>query len=141
MYARVIYKDRKRPTASDVIDSDIKDFAAMDKDSAVSSMPSVRTRDEKEATVKHFYDAHNRNEEAVAYIDEPRVVIILALSSRIKEEYSRSLDAFRSLVHSYFLVKELVGSGGGTTRAFFGLEEAWHGCNHFWQAPVRDQSR
>ena len=125
MYVRVIYKDKHKRTLGDVVQSDIKEFKSRNRTTTVSSMPAVTTRDRKRALMRHFYDAQNKNEEAVAYIDELRlcssgsnrvgrygergVVVLVVLSSRTRKDYDRSLEAFRQLAGSYFFVHELAG--------------------------------
>ena len=71
-------------------------------------MRHALTRDKKEAEMRYFYDAENRNHEAVAYIDEAKVIVLMVVTSRNKEEYSKSLPAFKGMVSSYFFVNELV---------------------------------
>jgi len=107
MYARIIYKDEEKPTVERVITEDVNDFLKQNRESTVSESPVLQTRDKKRAVVKGFYDAANKNYESVAFIDEPKVVVILALSSRNKDEFEKSLPAFKALVSSYFFVKEL----------------------------------
>ena len=119
MYVRVIHKCEEQPTVEKVIQNDIDDFLKLSRDSKVSDSPPISTRDKKQAIVKDFYDAANKNYESVAFIDETKVVVIVALSSRTKEEFDTSLPAFRALVGSYFyfdlLVKpdEADGAGDG----------------------------
>lgn len=108
MYVRVTYKDSKtKRSMQQVIENDIEEFKQRNKDSTVSTMPSYLTRDKKKAEMRNFYDAEHKNQEAVAYIDEPKLVVILVLTSRNKDEYSKSLPAFKDLVASYFFVNEL----------------------------------
>ena len=108
MYARVIHKDETQATVEKVISDDVDDFLKLSKDSTVSNSPSLETRDKKKGISKLFYDAANRNYESVAFIDEPRVVVILVLSSRNKSEHEKELAAFKTLVGSYFFVTPLV---------------------------------
>lgn len=102
MYARVIHKDETQKTVEDVISNDIADFTKLSKDSTVVDSASLPTRDKKQAVVKVFYDAANKNYESVAFIDNAKVVVIIALSSRSKAEYEKALPSFRDLVASYF---------------------------------------
>ena len=108
MYARVVYKDKTQPTVETVITDDIRDFLKQSSESTVSGSPELATQDKKKAVVKRFYDASNKNYESVAFIDEPKIVVILALSSRNKKEFEESLPAFNALVGSYFFAKALV---------------------------------
>jgi hypothetical protein len=108
MYVRVVYKDQARKTVEQVIKNDMEEFKNANKDSTVSSMPIISTRNKTKAITKFFYDAAHKNYENVAYIDEQKVVVIMVLTSRNKEGYSKSVSAFRNLVASYFFVDELV---------------------------------
>jgi hypothetical protein len=107
MYARVIKKDEEQPTVEKVIQTDIDDFLKQNSQSTVSDSPELLTKTSKKAIVKSFYDAANKNYESVAFIDEQNIVVILALSSRNKAEYEKSLPAFKSLVASYFFFMAL----------------------------------
>lgn len=109
MYARVIHKDESQDTIEKVIANDVTDFLKLNKESRVSDSAALKTRYKKEGTSKEFYDATNKNYEIVTFIDEPKVVVILALSSRDKSEYEKALPAFKSLVASYFVFTPLVG--------------------------------
>ena len=109
MYATVIHKDAGRnKTAGRVIQNDIDECKNASKESTVKDGSSISTTDSKKAEVKYFYDAQNKNYEAVAYINESKVVVILALSSRSKEDYDKSLTAFNDLVASYYFLAEKV---------------------------------
>jgi hypothetical protein len=109
MYARVIYKDKIQSTVEKVITNDITDFLKLNQESTVTDSPPLQTRYKNEAISKVFYDAANKNHEIVTFIDEPKVVVVLALSSRNKGEYEKALPAFKSLVASYFVFTPLVG--------------------------------
>ena len=90
MYARVIYKDKIQNTVEKVITDDVTDFLKLNQESTVTDSPPLQTRFKNEAISKVFYDAANKNYEIVTFIDEPKVVVILALSSRNKGELDRA---------------------------------------------------
>jgi hypothetical protein len=108
MYARVIYKDEVQSTIDKVISSDVSDFLKLSNESTVSDSPSLEIRDKSKSISKVFYDAANKNYEMVTFIDDTKVVVILALSSRQKAEYDKALPAFKDLVRSYFVFRPLV---------------------------------
>jgi hypothetical protein len=49
-----------------------------------------------------------RNSEAIAYLDEAKVVIMLVLSARSKKEFEAELPAFNGLVSSYLFLGDKV---------------------------------
>ena len=107
MYARVINKNEEQPTVQKVISNDVDDFMKLSKESTVADSPTLETRDKKKGISKVFYDAANKNYECVTFIDEPKVVVIIAVSSRDKNEYEKAQPAFKALVSSYFFFAPL----------------------------------
>jgi hypothetical protein len=104
----VIYKDEDQSSIDKVISNDVTDFLKLSKESTVSDSPPLETRDKRKSISKVFYDAANKNYETVTFIDDFKVVVILALSSRQKTEYDKALPAFKALVGSYFVFTPLV---------------------------------
>jgi len=102
MYANTVSKGvQGDETIDKVIEGDVSRFRATSPNlSVISTAPSI-TGDRKEAIVKLFFGDRYSNHEAVAYIDERKVVVIIVLSSRSKEEFEASLPAFKELVGSY----------------------------------------
>jgi hypothetical protein len=105
-YPNVVSKGPGKETISQIINIDISDFARGSADSTAVDEDPVQTRDKNKAAVKRFHDAQNHNDEAVAYIDEAKVIVIVALSSRNKDQFDKSLDSFRDLVGSYYFLAE-----------------------------------
>ena len=62
---------------------------------------SISTFDEKKAEVRYFTGDQWDNHEAVAYLQEEKVFVIIVLTSRTEAAFRNSLDAFRSVVKSY----------------------------------------
>jgi len=92
--------------------ADNKNIAAlMEYDSAqsVRDHPDVKIADLAQLAPKHgklalvrqfIYSQH----EAVAYIEEQTVIVMIVLSARTAEDYESALPAFRKLVDSYFFM-------------------------------------
>jgi hypothetical protein len=108
MYARAVHKNSEKKTLEDVVQADVADFKKSSKDSTATDGSPLPTRDKKTALVRFFYDGANKNYEAVAFIDEPKVVVLLALTSRTKDDYENSLAAFKELVGSYYFISDKV---------------------------------
>jgi hypothetical protein len=110
MYANVYQKkDIKKESLETVIAGDVAEYKNRSAELSVTDAePLTTTKDKrvkgKKATIKYFTgDAHG-NDEAVAYIDEGKVVVMLVLSARNKKDFESSLPAFKELVGSYFFL-------------------------------------
>jgi hypothetical protein len=55
----------------------------------------------KTARVRYFAESGGRPQEAVAYVAEKGLVMLVVLSSRTPEGFQKSLPAYRELVQSY----------------------------------------
>lgn len=103
MYANVWVKDDpKEETLEKIIEADVKNFKARSENLKVTDGEALPTqKSDKKATVKYFTGDPFGNHEAIAYIDEGNTVTMIVLTSRTKEDFEKSLAAFKELVASY----------------------------------------
>jgi hypothetical protein len=87
------------------------EFIAYDSAQFSKNYPSLKVVDEsplftwdnKMVFVRKFlYDRH----EVIAYIDEPKVVIMIVLTSHSKDDFDNSFSAFKQLVTSYKYISD-----------------------------------
>ncbi len=109
MYANVWQKESATQTVQDIIDSDIQKFKENVPDLKVENAEAIELEKDKTATVKYFTsDANGQNFEAIAYINEEKLVVLIVLTSRTKKDFEKSLPAFRELVGSYLFLTDKV---------------------------------
>jgi len=103
MYANIWVKENPREeTLEKVIAGDVKSFKDRSDKLKVTDAESLATSDkDKKATVKYFTGDNFDNHEAIAYLDEGKTVTMIVLSARTKEDFEKSLSAFKELVGSY----------------------------------------
>jgi hypothetical protein len=106
----VMYANTARRPADTSLESFITEdwqrFKANGADVKMVAGPPETTADNKQAQVRYFSGDKWDNREAVAYIQEDNVFVMLVLTSRTQESYNLALPAFQQLVKSYnFLTK------------------------------------
>ena len=107
MYANTTLKEiQGDEPVEKVIEGDISRFKANSPNLNVIDAAPLLTRDNKKCIVKYFSGDIHGNYEAVAYIDERKVVVMIVLTSRKKEEFDLSLPAFKELVASYQFITD-----------------------------------
>jgi hypothetical protein len=107
MYANTASKKvAGNETIGKVIEYDISQFKKKSPDLAVKDAEPLPISKGKKAIIKYFSGDNFNNHEAIAYIDENKVVVIIVLSSRSKEEFENSLPAFKELLNSYQFLTE-----------------------------------
>lgn len=114
MYANVYHKkDVKGESLEQIIAGDVAEYKKRAAGLKVTDAKPLPTKwdkgvKDKEATIKHFTDDEHGINEAVAYIDEGKVVVILVLNAQTKKDFELSLPAFKELVGSYFFLTSSV---------------------------------
>lgn len=105
MYANPLHQDaRARKTVAQMIDHDVKAFRKAQPKGKVSVAPILRTTKGKVAEVRYFAADGTEAHEAVAYIPEDDLVMLLVLSSREPGGFRKALPAFETLVKGYQFV-------------------------------------
>jgi len=104
MYANTASKRvEDHRTLEQLMEYDAAQFKSRAPDIRITSAASIRG-----AAVRHFMPDEYGNHEAVAYIDEEFIVVMLVLSARTKEGFERAYPAFAELVESYqFLTSDV----------------------------------
>jgi len=124
MYTTVVYKDKKGmgDTIDKVIKADMDRFLQNNPGMKAQRGRKITTGDGRKATVYTFTQSATALEgkaaaqEKIAYIDTPRAVVLIVLSSHTKESYDRSLADFSTLVHSFAFVGDKIDASLGGNR-------------------------
>lgn len=112
-YSRARTKNAKVRTVQDQVSDTLADFRPGSPNIKAEHAGVIPLGPKKEAQIYHFTGDQWENFEAVAYIDEPKTINFIVLSSRDHSVFNRSLGAFKNLVRSYVFV----GDNAATIRA------------------------
>jgi len=109
MYASVYHKrNETQETLETVISGDVAEFKKKSAKLRVVEAALLPTRKDKKAVVRYFDGDTFGNSEAIAYLDEGKVVVMLVMSARTKKELEADLPAFNELVSSYLFLGDKV---------------------------------
>jgi hypothetical protein len=105
MYVNPLHqKQEQRRTLRQMIEQDIADFRKQAPHGSVSTQPPLETALGQPAEVRYFARDGGAPTEAVAYVAEDQLVMLLVLQSRDNAGFQKNLPAFRSLVAGYRFV-------------------------------------
>lgn len=123
MYANTMSKNAadENASAEKVMAEDIATFKKQSPRLKVGELKQIKTLNGKTAIARDFEQSVGGNYEAVAYIDEPRTVVILALSARSKADFDFARPAFDKLIGSYALI-----ASSASEETYVAIEEALH---------------
>ena len=91
----------KTRTMTNLIAEDEKAFKKRSPRGRISEGGTLPTSDKRVARVRYFSASGGAPHEAVAYVPESDLVMLVVLSSRSPEGFQKALGAYRELVQSY----------------------------------------
>lgn len=105
MYVNPLHQKSGSPmTLQQMIQKDVASFTEKAPKGKVTTRPSLKTSKSQVAEVRYFSPTGGAPLEAVAYVAEDGLVMLIVLSSRDPDGFKRHLPAFESLVASYQFV-------------------------------------
>jgi hypothetical protein len=104
IYPQVWQKDGS--TLASVIEEDIANYRQHSPSVEVEERPVVKTAIGATARLRYFRGSKNKSFEAIAYFDEPNVVVMIVMSAKSKASFESAQPAFRELLESYKFVGE-----------------------------------
>jgi hypothetical protein len=107
MYVGIGRKQGAGDTLEAVIARDIADFKKSSPGLKVSDGGALRlARGKEKVAVKYFVAEQQRSYEAVAYVEESKVVVMLVLSAKTEADFKASQPALKELAASYFFLTD-----------------------------------
>jgi hypothetical protein len=107
MYVGIGRKMGEKDTLEGVVSRDLADFKkAAPGLKVVDGQALTLAHGKEKVVVKYLVEAERATHEAVAYIEESKVVVMLVLSSKSKERFESSLPAFKELAASYLFLSD-----------------------------------
>jgi hypothetical protein len=106
----VLYVKAAPRTAKDDLEAfiarDLGRLQARSPDVTMQPGPALETADRKKVEVRHFSADRWGDSQAIAYIREKTVVVMVVLAARTPRSYESALPAFAEVVQSYKLMDE-----------------------------------
>lgn len=107
MYESCYHRDSRRPTAlSAVLENDAAKFRARSPKGKLTTAPAVTTHKGKVAQVRLLAPTGGEPLEAIAYLEEPTLIVLLVLHAEQPQGFKDAYPRFRDMVTSYQLVAE-----------------------------------
>lgn len=101
----------KTDTLEKFVEGDVANFRKGSPRLKVTDEESPAVAGRQRVVAKRFVEDQLGNFEAVAYVEESKVVVMLVLSARTQDEFDAALPAFRKLVSSYRFISDKVVTG------------------------------
>lgn len=108
MYINVAEKNKQQPTVQKLMADDAEDAKQRTKEAIVARPGDPIQLADMNAPVQLFAPGEFSRDEAVAYLDSPKVITMFVISSKDAKHFKSDYPAFAELVRSYkFLSSEV----------------------------------
>jgi len=101
MYPNIATKGPGQKTLAELMDSDLSEFRDHNPGMAYEDGDDIPLKNHRSAKLRYFYHVNRGSSEAVAYIDEPKIVALVVVSSRTKKGLDESIPLLRSALQTY----------------------------------------
>ena len=103
IYANFMNKDKESPTFESVINKDIADTKSHGSSIKVTKEQSITTKDHRSAKMYRFDNPDSTDQplEYCAYINMPKVVVLLVLSAQANADTATPTKLYKDLIASF----------------------------------------
>lgn len=101
MYPNIATKGPGQKTVNDFMQSDHETFLKHDPGLRYEEAADIPLQNKRIAKIRLFRGVNHGGSEAVAYIDEEKIIALFVMSSKSEEAFNKSIPLFRSAVKTY----------------------------------------
>jgi hypothetical protein len=101
LYPNIATKRKGQQTLAEFMTSDLADFRRHDPAMTYEDAEDVSLKNNRIAKVRLFYGVNGGSSEAVAYVDEDEIIVLVVLSSKTKKGLNESMPLLRSALETY----------------------------------------
>lgn len=101
MYPNIATKGPGQKTLAELMDSDLSEFRDHNPGMSHEDGQDIPLKNHRTAKLRYFYHVNEGSSEAVAYIDEPKIVALVVVSSRTRKGLDESIPLLRSALQTY----------------------------------------
>lgn len=101
MYPNIAKKGPGQRTLKEFMAADLADFRDHNPEMTYETVEDIHLRNNRIAKLRLFYNVNQGSSEAVAYIDEDKVIALFVVSSKSKKALNDSIPILRSVLQSY----------------------------------------
>jgi hypothetical protein len=109
MYPNIVTKGPGKRTLRELMDSDLAKFRADNPGMSYVDGEDIRLKNDRIAKMRYFHGVNNGSLEAVAYIDEKKIIALVVVSSKTEKGLNDSIPLLRAVLQTYVYGVEAAG--------------------------------
>jgi hypothetical protein len=101
IYPNIVSKGPGQQTLHELMASDLNDFRDHNPKMSFEDGEEIPLKNRRIAKVRYFYNVNQGSSEAVAYVDEEKIIALVVVSSKTKKGLNESIPLLRSALQTY----------------------------------------
>ena len=101
MYPNIATKGEGQRTLEEFMKADLARFLEHEPAMRYEDIKDIPLQNERIAKIRLFHGVNRGSSEAVAYVDEEKIISLFVMSSRNEKAFNESMSLFRSAVKTY----------------------------------------
>jgi hypothetical protein len=101
MYPNIVTKGPGKTTLKELMDSDLAKFRKDNPRMSHLDGKDIPLQRDKTAKLRYFHDVNKGSSEAVAYIDEEKIIALVVLSSKTEKGLTEALPVLLGVLETY----------------------------------------
>ncbi|MFZ0296557.1 MAG: hypothetical protein WAL52_23295 [Candidatus Sulfotelmatobacter sp.] len=101
IYPNIVSKGPGQQTLHELMASDLNDFRDHNPKMSFEDGEEIRLKNHGTAKVRYFYNVNQGSSEAVAYVDEEKIIALVVVSSKTRKGLNESIPLLRSALQTY----------------------------------------
>jgi hypothetical protein len=110
MYPNVATKEPGQATLREFMEHDLADFREHNPQMTFEDGEEVTLGHGRSAKIRYFYNVNGGSSEAIAYVDEGKIIGLLVMSSKTSNGLKASIPLFRSALQTYIYMDVRFGN-------------------------------
>ncbi len=106
MYPNLATKGPQQQTLEEFMATDLANFRKHNPQMTYEDAPDIALSQGRVAKVRYFYNVNRSSSEAVAYIDEEKIIALFTVSSRTKQDLTDSQPQMQAALQTYTYLDE-----------------------------------
>lgn len=101
IYPNIATKADGQKTLKEFMENDLSDFRQNNPSMKYEDGPDISLKNNRVAKVRFFYGVNKGSSEAIAYIDEEKVIALVVVSSRTQTALNGAMPLLREMLQTY----------------------------------------
>ena len=101
MYPSIVKKGPGKQSAREFMESDLAEFRKHDPGMSYEDAEDFPLKLKRVARIRMFYDVNHGSSEAVAYVEEEKIIAVVVVSSKTKKDLKEAIPLLQSALETY----------------------------------------